>query len=105
MAETWEKSYDIYGYKPLFNMPCRYCGAELQMRFNIIYKDYSMVLKYKCPTCGWFALFEIDKDKDYQKAVYEKRGKVHTITPTVDELNEDKNIARQLEGLGYFGGR
>ena len=105
MDELWEKTYDIYGYSPLFKMPCRYCDRELQLRFSIIYKDYSMIQKYKCPSCGWFAMFELDVDNDYQKKVFERRGKEHTITPTVSELSEDEEIARQLEGLGYFGGR
>jgi len=75
------------------------------MRFSIIYDDYTMLVKYKCPGCGWFAGFELDGDTEYHKRVFEMRGNVHTITPTKEELSENENIAKQLEGLGYFGGR
>jgi len=103
--DKWKKTETAWGYCPTFSPKCRYCGVELQGRFSIIYKNYAMILKYKCPSCGWFALFEIDEDKEYQKKIFELRGKVHTITPTVEALNEDEDIKRQLSALGYFGGR
>jgi len=103
--DKWKKTETAWGYEPNFPTTCRYCNVPLQGRFSIIYQDYTMILKYKCPECGWFALFEIDEDREYQKKIFELRGKVHTITPTVEELSENKDIERQLTGLGYFGGR
>ena len=103
--DKWKRVDTIWGYEPTFEPKCRYCGIPLQARFSVIYDDYSLLAKYKCPSCGWFSGFEIDGDKEYHKEVFEKRGKVHTITPTVEELSEDEGIKRQLEGLGYFGGR
>jgi hypothetical protein len=106
MAEPkWKKTDDMMGYCPTFLIPCRYCGVGLQMRFSIIYEDCSFIVKYKCPACGWFAVFEPETDKEYLKGILAMRAGQNTITPTVEELVEDKAIKRQLEGLGYFGGR
>jgi hypothetical protein len=103
--DKWEKTGDIYGYRQTFAIPCRYCQTELQMRFSIIYEDCSFIVKYKCPACGWFAVFEPEADKEYLKGILAMRAGQNTITPTVKELSEDKEIERQLESLGYFGGR
>ena len=105
MAEKWAKSDDLFGYAPTFDVTCRYCGVDMFLRFSRIYKDYAMIQMFKCPQCGWFAIFNVDEDKEYQKEVFEKRGKVSTITPTMEQLSEDEQIRQQLEAFGYFGGR
>ena len=101
----WEKTNDEWGYRPTFEMKCRFCKVDMQARFSLVYGDYSMILKYKCPSCGWFAEFDLDLDKEYQKWVFEARGKIQAITPKMDEFRENAEISRQLEGLGYWGGR
>ena len=106
MAEKWLKTDDLFGYRPSFKVDCRYCGVEMFLRFSMIYEqDYAMIQKFKCPDCGWFAIFKVDEDKDYQKKIFEMRGKRSTITPTMEQLSEDEKIRQQLEAFGYVGGR
>ena len=106
MAETrWEKTNNIYAYAPKFKIICRYCNVPLELRYSIIDDSMKVTMKYKCPKCGWFSGFEIDDDREYQKKIFEMRGGVYTITPTVAEYMENEAIAKQLAGLGYWGGR
>lgn len=61
---------------------------------------------YKCPVCAWIVRFDVGDDEDYLFSVLKMRGNAMHFQPDASEwIGESEKMARQLEGLGYFGGR
>ena len=83
------------------------------MRFSAVYpeKNYyagfeeaGAQIAYKCPSCGYHIRFNISDSKEYIDKILEMRhGNTHHHD--FEKLGEDERVAKQLEGLGYFGGR
>jgi hypothetical protein len=110
-VKMWEQTHDESGHKPSFAVKCFHCGEELVLRHSTIHyhqdENHAVGLNqmcYKCPKCAWFVRFNVIDDKEYLEEVHEIRGKRGKV-PSKDEWSENEEIARQLEGLGYFGGR
>ena len=109
---AWDRTHDIEAHKPKFPVTCFHCQTEMRLRHTTLLfhdnDDYKYELNqacYKCPRCGWFVRFNIIDDTDYLKEVDAKYRPRKSYHPTLEEWSEDKETERQLEGLGYWGGR
>ena len=73
---------------------------------------------WKCARCAWVQRFNIEErmveeadhdNQEYLTKIYELRkedGKENGLyLPPIEEWSEDEERRRQLEGLGYIGGR
>ena len=65
------------------------------------------VLAYKCPRCAWFIQFFIVDEVEYIDEIIDKhRGGSYRFVPLCDDWSdENEEIGRQLEAMGYWGGR
>jgi hypothetical protein len=65
------------------------------------------IMCYKCPRCAWFITFYVMDDSSYLSEIRDKyREGYRKFIPSIDDWSdESEEIARQLEALGYFGGR
>ena len=113
----WERTNDVQGHKPKFNIRCAFCDMPMVLRHSIIYtKDKAKnedetlqhnQMSYKCPRCAWFIQFMVIDDNKYLKKVVKKyRNGYIRLLPSNDEWSdEDELIKKQLAALGYWGGR
>ena len=61
---------------------------------------------YKCKYCAWFIAFMVEDSPRYLKHVVKKHRKGNSkLVPVDDWTSDDEKVAKQLEALGYFGGR
>jgi len=110
--KAWEETGDIQGHKPAFEMECKYCGINLDFRMSNLMKTKSPnvdwgvnELGYKCKRCGFYQRFFVEAKLDYlDKILKLRKGNFHYFPP-FEEWEEDDEKARQLEALGYYGGR
>ena len=112
---TWRRTNDIIGHEPLFDVKCRFCGSKMVLRYShIIMKDVwswatskpSNSLGFKCPKCAWYVRFYVEDEPKYLKKILDLRNGANLFYPRYKEwADEDKEIARQLQALGYWGGR
>jgi len=84
------------------------------LRFSQVYPDKSPTyflkephfeMVYKCYVCGWLAYFAILVEKDYALKILKLRNGVSVYVPPRSEWEEHEGIKKQLEALGYVGGR
>lgn len=118
----WKETNDARGHKPDFAIKCYHCKANgydenLFFRYSYIapLDDHTQLtfgnvnqIEYKCSRCGNIAKFLPTMSEEYHKSIMERRkkagfGALYYMSP--DEWKEDKEIERQLEALGYAGGR
>jgi len=113
-APLWNRTDDIYGHKPEFEIKCRHCGQDMPVRHSTIAVqktrgDEDVALNqicYKCKYCAWFITFTVEDSPRYLKRVVKKYRKGNNkLVPVEDWTSDDEKIAKQLESLGYFGGR
>jgi len=63
------------------------------------------MISYKCSQCAHVIRFYVPDEMEYLKKIYDMRGGTWYI-PSVEEWSEeDEEVGRQLQALGYFGGR
>ena len=110
MTSKWERTNGPDGYRPKFPITCRYCEGPMVMRFSEADFDKGRPpqnhIGYKCPECAWIARFEIQDDKEYLLETVRRRGGALHFVPDMDAMGgDDERIAKQLEALGYMGGR
>lgn len=113
----WERTEDIQGHAPKFNIRCFRCDMPMALRHSVIAdpkislaadEDNDLnVMSYKCPRCAWFIRFNVIDKKRYLKKVIKKyRDGYRKFIPTCDDWSkEQEEIGKQLEALGYWGGR
>ena len=122
----WKRTFNARAHEPKMPVKCFHCGTDMGMRHSTLFfhddendRNELNRMAYKCAECGWFVRFNVIDDTQYLKEVHEKyrngksldpkekkfvRGK--SLVPTKEEWSdEDKEKARQLEALGYWGGR
>jgi len=113
-APLWKRTDDAYGHEPMFPVKCRHCGQEMPIRHSTIafgkVKDDEQVsvnqVCYKCKYCAWFITFTVEDSARYLKHILKKYRKGNKkLVPVEDWTNDDEEIAKRLESLGYFGGR
>jgi len=110
-VQLWDRTDDELGHTPRFDIKCYFCGSAMTLRHATShYHDKEECKRglnqmcYKCSKCAWFVRFNVTDDKEYLQKLHEIRGKKGHI-PTIKEWSEDEEIARQLEAMGYYGGR
>ena len=108
----WERTDNAFGHKPKFEVSCAHCGAKMVVRHTRLMLETDRtslpanVMCYKCPNCAWLVTFEITDTVQYLRRVAKLRhGALFLVPDTEVWASEDDEIARQLEGLGYFGGK
>ncbi len=111
-VKLWSRTDDEIGHVPEFEVKCFHCGDKLTLRHSTIHyhpeESHATGLNqacYKCPTCAWFVRFNVIDDREYLEKVHEIRGRRGKIPSKSEWSEENEDIARQLEALGYFGGR
>jgi uncharacterized Zn finger protein len=110
---AWKRTGDVKAHEPMFPINCFHCGKEMSLRHTTLHfhddgRDQNELnqVAYKCAECGWFVRFNVIDDTSYLKEIHEKYRKKKVHTPSKEEWSdEDKEKARQLEALGYWGGR
>lgn len=112
---VWKKSNNEMGYTPTFDIKCYFCGSEMFPRLSLMEVEgkgdsiHSVTLAfkiaYKCAKCAWLVTFQITTENEYWTKTLLLRGNRMLYYPPLEVWNEEKSIRRQLEGLGYFGGR
>lgn len=116
----WSRTNEIQGHEPNFPIHCFRCKEQdrempMALRHSTVYTDTEEspsggginAMAYKCPRCAWFITFHIIDDSDYIKRVLEDyRHGNQKLVPECDNWSEEhEEIGRQLEALGYYGGR
>lgn len=113
----WERTYDIQGHKPKFQIRCFHCEMPMSLRHSVIIdpamataneEDTDLnVMSYKCPRCAWFIRFNVLDSNRYLKKVIKKYRKGYRkFIPSIDDWSEEEElIKKQLAQLGYWGGR
>ena len=118
IGTTWERTDDIMGHRPLFHIGCRFCDdRKMVVRHSGIMDiphapifgegNGANLMTYKCAECANVIRLYVVDTCEYLKEIRDKYrdGGVYYV-PTDDEWSkEDKDIAKQLAALGYFGGR
>lgn len=117
IGKTWKRTYDVHGHSSLFKIKCLHCKTKMVLRHSncIPYKHLPLfgegnavnIASYKCQNCASVQRFFIIDERAYLESVVKdyRRGNQYFI-PTKEEWSrEDTEIARQLQVLGYFGGR
>ena len=123
MDDCWEKTNDLRGHKPKFAIICYHCKQngyheEMFLRYsymaprddhiNEIYGCLNQ-LEYKCKKCAWTTKFLVETSGGYLSGIMDKREKAgyhrHLYHQEPGEWAEDKEIEKQLQALGYVGGR
>lgn len=110
---AWERTNDIEAHKPKFPIKCFHCGTEMSLRHTTLHfhddgknRNELNQVAYKCTNCGWFVRFNVIDDTPYLKEISENFRTKRSHHPSKEEWSdEDKETARQLEALGYWGGR
>ena len=108
----WERTYDLYCHKQLFDIRCRHCESKMVLRFSEIYtercmtfniKDAVDVREYKCPRCSLTVKFFVEDDPHYLMDMLDIRGGVASFVPPKEEWEkESEEIKKRLEILGYM---
>jgi len=113
----WERTNDAQGHKPAFNIRCHFCDCPMALRHSVIFvgqnddnegKERNInQMSYKCPKCAWFVRFMVVDDAKYLRKVKNQyRFGLMPFLPTIDDWSEEnEEIGRQLEALGYWGGK
>ena len=113
----WDRTEDIQGHVPKFNIRCFHCNMPMTLRHSVIAistadtaldeDNDANIMSYKCPRCAWFIKFNVIDKKRYLKKVIKKYRKGYRkFIPTCDDWSdESKEIKKQLSALGYWGGR
>jgi len=109
---TWERTNDEQGHKSLFEIKCKYCNIDLMFRGSLIMKPKSKEqiigmnkVGFKCKRCGFYRPFYVEDTKEYLGKILKIRNDVSLFTPNWETWSEDDEKRRQLEALGYIGGR
>lgn len=111
--KAWIRTNDKVCHTPNFDINCRYCGGKMIMRFSDIdlrdirhINAFTNRVVYKCPSCAWIARFDVEDDYDYLYGIVKERCGVVCFVPDSEEwAKESESIRKQLEALGYVGGR
>lgn len=121
----WKRTNDIQGHAPNFEINCRFCKVPMILRYSQLIskkkgRPYAVTevtdqQAWKCWKCGLWIQFNInheitghteESELRYIKKIYNLRGKNTFYLPTTKEwVDENKEIEKQLEALGYVGGR
>lgn len=114
----WERTHDRNGHKPNFDLTCRFCGSPMIVRYSKVFTERDMAygiagathqIAMKCPACAWVCRFNVRDDQEYLNEIIAARdGHNMYVPPAVewtDSDSDDEKIRRQLEALGYVGGR
>jgi len=108
----WDRVDGAEAHEPKFRVGCFHCGDELTLRHSTLaYKDEGSEFGvnqacYKCSGCGWFIRFNVVDETEYLKEIREKCREKKSLVPDNKKWSdEDEEIGRQLEALGYWGGR
>ena len=108
----WERTENAIGHRPKFEVKCFHCGTKMVVRNTKLLLDAEKIqlpaniMRYKCPNCAWLVDFEVTDTPQYLRRVARFRhGATFLVPDTEVWASEDEKIARQLEGLGYFGGK
>ena len=122
---AWRRTNDIRAHAPTFEINCRHCRIPMILRYSqFISKkggnSYAVMestnqIAMKCERCGSWIPFNVnythtgyteESEHKYLKKILKLRKGKRIYKPTTKEWkNESKEIAKQLETLGYFGGR
>jgi len=109
IGKCWKRVKDKKGHAPIkknLKLVCKYCNIPLTLRYSIVFNVIPFnEMGYKCRRCGYFQRFDVLEESAYIKEIIERRNGSSEYVPTVKEWSEDEETARQLTGLGYFGGR
>jgi len=113
IGKTWFRTDDESCHLPLFDIKCRYCGGRMIMRFSDLdLRDvnktgvYINYVCYKCPDCAWIARFDIQDTYEYLLGIFKMRqGTAHFVPDSSEWERDDTEVKRQLQALGYMGGR
>jgi len=109
IGKCWKRIKGIEGHAPIkksLKLVCKYCNIPLTLRYSVVFNVIPFnELGYKCKRCGYFQRFDILEELEYINEVIKRRDGEATYIPPLEEWSEDDETARQLEGLGYFGGR
>lgn len=120
----WEKTDNVIGVKPTFDVICSVCFASRGIRTNMVmrrsrihtvtdirmhygikeFRPYAFDVAYKCPDCGWYMVFGVAVDATYALHIRELRGGKSDYVLPLEYWDDDERVAKQLEALGYFGG-
>lgn len=121
----WQRTNDKQGHAPNFEILCRFCKVPMILRYSQLIskkkgKPYAVTeatnqQAWKCARCGWWTMFNINheitgysekSELKYMKKVFKLRGNNTFYLPTTKEwIDENEEIRKQLESLGYVGGR
>jgi len=112
MSLAWKRTNDYIGHTPLFDVFCKYHKEdEMFMRYSQLvpkHLEFSRLagqknqVEYKCMKCGWVARFFIDEDEEYLDKV---KGWRIQRGLSEHQWEEDEEKKKQLQTLGYLGGR
>lgn len=115
IGKTWKRATDIHGHEPLFEVRCKFCGEKMFTRYSKVFPARDVAygiseptnqMAYKCPECAWVCRFNVVDEQGYIKELLDRRGGVDLYVPPVETwISENEQIRRQLEALGYVGGR
>ena len=112
IGDKWERTNDIAGHRPLFRVYCRFCDEDMVQRYSAVFAAPNLLhgfaeagnqMAFKCQKCGSHIKFNIVDDREYMEKIQAIRGsgQHHPIS----EWEENEQIKKQLEALGYWGGR
>ena len=111
--KKWKRTNDIVGHKPKFRVYCRFCDEDMICRYSAVFPEPNLLhgftvagnqLAFKCPTCGYHIRFNVPDDKEYIDKIYALRQN-KSYHHSLEEWEENELIKKQLEALGYWGGR
>jgi hypothetical protein len=122
---AWARTNNIVGHKHNFEINCRFCGVPMILRYSQLLSkkmggkygvtEATNQIAMKCYKCGWWTIFNVNHEitgySEKSELLYLKKilklrkNKTHYL-PTTDEWkDESEEVRRQLEVLGYVGGR
>lgn len=111
IGTKWERTDDIEGHRPLFDIKCRFCNEDMFLRYTQVLfrtnklrgadKDCNQ-MAYKCWGCGNVQRFNVDDKRNYLKEILLKRKGITLYYPrksTWAKINDF--VKEKLESLGY----
>ena len=100
ITPRWDRTDDIQGHTPKFNIRCVHCDMPMTLRHSVIAEavtnpmfsdnNDANVMSYKCPRCAWFTRFHVvDKRRYLRKIIKKYRKGYRKFMPTCDDWSNE----------------
>ena len=111
VGTKWERTGDIEGHRPMFNIRCRHCDEDMFLRYTQVLMRKNKLrhadsdcnqMAFKCWRCGNMERFNVRDKRKYLLAMLKRRKGITLYYPPKSKwASINPFVKKKLESLGY----